>query len=230
MIHFETLIVTLGLLLGIVALTTIAAIANKVYSNREADSKRRFLDELRRAFLKLRSPDGQREAMAVIVRSMTGRWSELAAVEISQLELPLRLDVLRHLEEAGIVARLLRDAKSRLYRYRVWTRDTASVFDRGRSLHWPRPLDREAITECARVLRGDCGADEGARSARTCYTGNRDVDRGVVAACTDLELLDESSVGVYRLLQKNIGPEFQGPLFIRREALARERHDPGVCR
>ena len=114
MIHFETLIVTLGLLLGIVALTTIAAIANKVYSNREADSKRRFLDELRRAFLKLRSHDGQREAMPVIVRSMTGRWSELAAVEISQLELPLRLDVLRHLEEAGIVARLLRDAKSRL--------------------------------------------------------------------------------------------------------------------
>ncbi|HYR69087.1 MAG TPA: HEAT repeat domain-containing protein [Candidatus Dormibacteraeota bacterium] len=114
MIHFETLMVTLGLLLGIVALTTIAAIANKVYSNREADSKRRFLDQLRRAFLSLRSPDGKREAMPVIVRSMTGRWSELAAEEISQLELPLRLDVLRELEEAGIVARLLRDAKSRL--------------------------------------------------------------------------------------------------------------------
>jgi len=114
MIHFETLIVTLGLLLAIVALTTIAAIANKVYSNREADSKRRFLDQLRRALLKLRSPEGQREAMPVIVRSMTGRWSELAAEEISQLDLPLRLDVLRELEEAGIVARLLRDAKSRL--------------------------------------------------------------------------------------------------------------------
>ncbi len=114
MIRFETLIVTLGLLLCIVALTTIAAIANKVYSNREADSKRRFLDRLRRAFLKLPSPEEQREAMQVIVRSMTGRWSEIAAEEISQLELPLRLDVLRELEEAGIVARLLRDAKSRL--------------------------------------------------------------------------------------------------------------------
>jgi HEAT repeat protein len=114
MIHFETLIVTLGLLLCIVAVTTIAAIANKIYSNREADSKRRFLDELRRNFLKLRSPEGQREALPAIVRSMTGRWSELAAEEISQLELPLRLDVLRALEEAGVVARLLRDAKSRL--------------------------------------------------------------------------------------------------------------------
>lgn len=114
MIHFETLIVTLGLLLGIVALTTIAAIANKVYSGREADSKRRFLDRLRRSFLKLRTQEGQREALPAIVRSMAGRWSELAAEEISQLELPLRLDVLRALEEAGVVARLLREAKSRL--------------------------------------------------------------------------------------------------------------------
>jgi HEAT repeat protein len=114
MIQFETLIVTLGLLLCIVAVTTIAAIANKIYSNREVDSKRRFLDELRRNFLKLRSPEGQREAMPATVHSMTGRWSELAAEEISQLELPVRLDVLRALEEAGVVARLLRDAKSRL--------------------------------------------------------------------------------------------------------------------
>ena len=114
MIHFETLIITLGLLLGIVALTTIAAIANKIYTGREANSKRRFLDQLRRNFLKLRTEEGQREAMPGIVRSMTGRWSELAAEEISQLELPLRLDVLRALEEAGIVARLLRNAKSRL--------------------------------------------------------------------------------------------------------------------
>ncbi len=114
MIHFETLLITLALLLGILALTTIAAIANKIYSNREADSKRRFLDKLRRNFLKLRTAEGQRGAMPGIVRSMTGRWSELAAEEISQLELPLRLDVLHALEEAGIVTRLLRDAKSRL--------------------------------------------------------------------------------------------------------------------
>jgi HEAT repeat protein len=113
-IRFETLIITLGLLLGIVALTTIAAVANKIYTGREADSKRRFLDQLRRNFLKLRTPEGQREAMPGIVRSMTGRWSELAAEEISQLELPLRLDVLRALEEAGIVARLIKNAKSRL--------------------------------------------------------------------------------------------------------------------
>ncbi len=118
MINFMTLMITLGLLLGIVALTTIAAVGNKIYTNREADSKKRFLDELRKSFLKLRTPEGQREAMPVIVASMSGRWSELAAEEISQLELPLRLDVLRALEESGAVTRVTRQSKSRF----KWTR------------------------------------------------------------------------------------------------------------
>jgi tRNA pseudouridine38-40 synthase len=47
-----------------------------------------------------------------------------------------------------------RDAKSRLYRYRLWTRDVASVFERGRSLHWPRPLNREAMRDCAQAVAG----------------------------------------------------------------------------
>ncbi len=118
MIDFQTLVLTLGLLLCIVALTTIAAIANKLYSNREEDSKRRFLDDLRKRFLRLRTPEGRLEAMPGIIGSMRGRWSELAAEEISQLELSLRLDVLRALEESSVVGRYLRDARSRF----KWTR------------------------------------------------------------------------------------------------------------
>jgi len=118
MIDYQSLIFTLLLLLAIVALTTVAAILNKIYSNREEDSKQRFLENLRKRFLLLRTPEGQREALPWIARSLSGRWSELAAEEISQLETPLRLDVLHKLEESGVVARLLRDAKSRL----KWTR------------------------------------------------------------------------------------------------------------
>ena len=118
MIDFQALVLTLGLLLGIVALTTIAAIANKIYSNREEDSKQRYLEDLRRRFLLLRDPDRQRDAARAIASAMTGRWAEVAAEEISQVELSLRLEVLRALEDAGISSRYLRRARSRF----KWTR------------------------------------------------------------------------------------------------------------
>lgn len=121
MIDFMTLMITLGVLLGIVALTTIAAIVNKIHTNREADTKKRFLDQLRRNFLKLRTPEGQKQAMPEIVAAMASRWSEAAAEEISQLELPLRLDVLRALEESGVVSRIVRGARSRF----KWSRARA---------------------------------------------------------------------------------------------------------
>ena len=38
-----------------------------------------------------------------------------------------------------------RDARARVYRYRLWTRDAASPFEEGRALHWPRALDRAAL-------------------------------------------------------------------------------------
>jgi tRNA pseudouridine38-40 synthase len=47
-----------------------------------------------------------------------------------------------------------RDALSRTYRYRLLTRAVPSPFEEGRSLHWPRPLDRPALEECARLVRG----------------------------------------------------------------------------
>ncbi len=47
-----------------------------------------------------------------------------------------------------------RDARSRTYRYRILTRTARSPFERGRSLWWPRPLDRAALDECAAALAG----------------------------------------------------------------------------
>lgn len=114
MIDFQALLITLGILLCIVALTTAAAIANKIYSNREDASKRHALDRLRQCFLLVKTGDPEmvREGLDGIVRAANGRWSEAAAEEIAQLELGLRLDVIRALEERGVVARSLRDARS----------------------------------------------------------------------------------------------------------------------
>lgn len=67
----------------------------------------------------------------------------------------LPLDV-RVLESAvareGFDAR--RDALSRTYRYRLFTREAGSVFEHGRSLHWPHALDRAALHACAAALLG----------------------------------------------------------------------------
>src|SRR5690242_7416036 len=47
-----------------------------------------------------------------------------------------------------------RDALSRTYRYRLFTREAASPFEHGRSLHWPHPLDRAALVACAAAIVG----------------------------------------------------------------------------
>jgi tRNA pseudouridine38-40 synthase len=47
-----------------------------------------------------------------------------------------------------------RDALSRTYRYRLFTRQAASTFERGRVLHWPHALDRAALHACAAALLG----------------------------------------------------------------------------
>ena len=48
-----------------------------------------------------------------------------------------------------------RDALSRTYRYRLFTREAQSPFEHGRALHWPHPLDREALEACAAAVAGD---------------------------------------------------------------------------
>jgi tRNA pseudouridine38-40 synthase len=47
-----------------------------------------------------------------------------------------------------------RDATARAYAYRLYTRDTMSPFERRRALHWPHPLDLDALHDCAAFLPG----------------------------------------------------------------------------
>lgn len=47
-----------------------------------------------------------------------------------------------------------RDAKSRVYRYRVLPGSIGRVFERGRALHWRFPLDRGALHACAALIVG----------------------------------------------------------------------------
>jgi len=47
-----------------------------------------------------------------------------------------------------------RDARSRTYRFRLYTRAAPSPFEQRRALWWPRPLDREALDRCAAALAG----------------------------------------------------------------------------
>jgi HEAT repeat protein len=114
MIDYQALVITLGLLLGILALTTIAAVVNKIHSNREDDSRKRFLDRLRQQFLVLAAGENKETPYREIAAGLTGRWSQLAAEEVSQLELSLRLDVIGSLEEQGVIAHYLRETKSPL--------------------------------------------------------------------------------------------------------------------
>ena len=46
------------------------------------------------------------------------------------------------------------DAVTRTYRYRVLARRVADPFERGRALHWRKPLDRDALDSCAAAVRG----------------------------------------------------------------------------
>ena len=48
-----------------------------------------------------------------------------------------------------------RDALARTYRYRLHAHRVADPFERGRALHWHRPLDRAALRACAAALPGE---------------------------------------------------------------------------
>lgn len=47
-----------------------------------------------------------------------------------------------------------RDARSRTYCFRVLRRRQRSVFERRRALHWPHPVDVDALHACAALLPG----------------------------------------------------------------------------
>jgi tRNA pseudouridine38-40 synthase len=46
------------------------------------------------------------------------------------------------------------DARSRVYRYRLLTREVASPFEKGRAMHWPWRVDRAILDECAGLVAG----------------------------------------------------------------------------
>jgi tRNA pseudouridine38-40 synthase len=47
-----------------------------------------------------------------------------------------------------------RDARSRVYRYRLLARTAPSPFERDRALWWPHDLDLDALAQCAAALVG----------------------------------------------------------------------------
>jgi tRNA pseudouridine38-40 synthase len=47
-----------------------------------------------------------------------------------------------------------RDALSRTYRYRIYTREALSPFEAGRALHWPHAIDRALLGACAALVPG----------------------------------------------------------------------------
>jgi len=58
-------------------------------------------------------------------------------------------------EPAGDTFDARRDATSRTYCYRVLARGTRDVFERGRTLWWPRALERSLLEQCAALLPGE---------------------------------------------------------------------------
>ena len=57
-------------------------------------------------------------------------------------------------EAAAVGFDARRDAVARTYRYRVLAHRVGDPFERGRALHWHRPLDRGSLTACAAALSG----------------------------------------------------------------------------
>jgi tRNA pseudouridine38-40 synthase len=115
-----------------------------------------------RAVLGTRGCDGEPLALTVAGRTDRGvhAWAQVAgyaheAVDPVRLNTLLPPDVAVLASEpapAGFDAR--RDARSRTYCYRVLARRARGVLTRRDALWWPHPLDREALTECARTLPG----------------------------------------------------------------------------
>lgn len=106
----------------------------------------------------------RRESVALAVAGRTDAgvhaWGQVAsyagpAVAVRSLNALLPSDVAVLSCDAaadGFDAR--RAATSRAYCYRVLTRPARSVFERGRALWWPRPLDADALSACAAAVVG----------------------------------------------------------------------------
>ena len=129
----------------------------------------------------------------------------VAAARLNAL-LPADVRMLRSVPAPeGFDAR--RDARARLYRYRLLTRPAASPFERGRALHQRRPLDRGALEACAELVRGthDFTAFTPTQTAHVRF--EREVSRAEWAqAGTDvLELWIEADSFMRRMVRVLVG-------------------------
>jgi tRNA pseudouridine38-40 synthase len=115
-----------------------------------------------RTILGERDLDGEPLSLRVAGRTDRGvhAWGQIASYRHEAVD-PLRLNSLLDddvsvlaCEPAASTFDARRDATSRTYCYRVLCRRTRDVFERGRSLWWPRPLERERLHDCASTLAG----------------------------------------------------------------------------
>jgi HEAT repeat protein len=121
MIDFKILIITLRLVLVIVAITTAIALLYKVHTRRMEVSRKRFVDGLRTRFASLADAGTREGAVDWIAAGFSGTWMLVTAEELAAVEVTARLNVLQALEERGLIAKVLRDTRSRF----KWTRARA---------------------------------------------------------------------------------------------------------
>jgi tRNA pseudouridine38-40 synthase len=122
-------------------------------------------EELEQALHKVlgdRGADGEPLTLTVAGRTDRGvhAWGQVASYRHEALD-PARLNALLAQDIAVLAAEPAAesfdargDALSRTYCYRLLARRARSVFDHTRALWWPRPLDRDALTDCAKALPG----------------------------------------------------------------------------
>ena len=127
--------------------------------------KRTVQEELERALqtvLGERGHDGRPLRLTVAGRTDSGvqAWGQVASYAHEAVD-PLRLNGLLDEDvavlaaepaDAGFDARA--DARSRTYCYRVLARRTRSVFERGRALWHPYPIDEACLHACVAALPG----------------------------------------------------------------------------
>lgn len=120
------------------------------------------LERVLHTILGERDHAGEPLTLTVAGRTDSGvhAWGQVASYRHEAVD-PLRLNALLPDDVAVLASEpaagefdARRDAVSRTYCYRVLARRTRDVFERGRALWWPHPLDREALVGCAALLLG----------------------------------------------------------------------------
>jgi tRNA pseudouridine38-40 synthase len=120
------------------------------------------LEDVLRKILGPTGHDGLPLRLTVAGRTDRGvhAWGQVASYSHEAVD-PLRLNGLIGPDLAVLASEpaaesfdARRDARSRTYCYRVLARRTRSVFARETAFWWPGAVDRDALLECAALLRG----------------------------------------------------------------------------